>query len=108
MVRCVEKLSGEILEHLKRRAENFFSQRIVRARSREEVIESLNNGKVVIMDFCGRECCANEMKEVTHGGKVRGSIVECCGVSVENENAQGKCAWCGMESKQVVYVAKAY
>ena len=108
VVSCVEKLSGEILEHLKRRAENFFSQRIVRARSREEVIESLNNGKVVIMDFCGRECCANEMKEVTHGGKVRGSIVECCGVSVENENAQGKCAWCGMESKQVVYVAKAY
>jgi prolyl-tRNA synthetase len=105
---CIKKLSTEILNNLKQRAADFFNSRIVRVVNRDEIIESLNKGKVVIMDFCGREECAMEMKETTHGGKVRGTIVGGYGINIRDEKPKGKCAWCGKDSKEVVYVAKAY
>ncbi|MEM3782925.1 MAG: hypothetical protein QXX32_05255, partial [Thermofilum sp.] len=91
-----------ILEELKNRAKNFFESRIVNATSRQEVEEALRSGKIVKMPFCGREECANDLKEATDGGKIRGTEIDF------KEGDYGKCAWCGAPARQIVYVAKAY
>lgn len=98
----IKYLEGAILEELKNRAKNFFESRIVNATSRSEVEEALRSGKIVKMPFCGREECANDLKEATDGGKIRGTEIDF------KEGDYGKCAWCGAPARQIVYVAKAY
>ncbi|MEM0305999.1 MAG: His/Gly/Thr/Pro-type tRNA ligase C-terminal domain-containing protein, partial [Thermofilum sp.] len=98
----IKYLEGAILEELKNRAKNFFESRIVNATSRQEVKEALRSGKIVKMPFCGREECANDLKEATDGGKIRGTEIDF------KEGDYGKCAWCGAPARQIVYVAKAY
>ncbi len=103
LLKRIYELAGEILENLKKRAEEFFKNRIVSATTREEVEEGLKEGKIVKMPFCGREECAMQMQEETKGGKVRGTALG------EEEIPEGKrCAWCGHPATQIVYVAKAY
>lgn len=102
LVQKVRELEVAILENLKSRAFKFFTESIVEARSREEVTKLLEEGRIVKMPFCGREECAAELKEVTNGGKVRGTEIGFV------EGDYGSCAWCGEKSRQIVYVAKSY
>jgi len=102
LIPTVQRLEAEILENLKRRADEFFRSRIKEAKTREEVATALRSGYIVKMPFCGREECAMDLKESTDGGKVRGTEIDF------KEGDYGKCAWCGRPAKQVVYVAKSY
>jgi len=102
LIPTVQRLEVEILENLKRRADEFFRSRIKEAKTREEVATALRSGYIVKMPFCGREECAMDLKENTDGGKVRGTEIDF------KEGDYGKCAWCGRPARQVVYVAKSY
>jgi len=102
LIPTVQRLEVEILENLKRRADEFFRSRIKEAKTREEVATALRSGYIVKMPFCGREECAMDLKENTDGGKVRGTEIDF------QEGDYGKCAWCGRPARQVVYVAKSY
>jgi len=98
----LEDVPNRIIEYLRSRAEKIFKEGIVVVRSREEVIENIKKGKIIKMPFCDKEECAEDMREATEGGKVRGT-------EIEEEGASGlKCAWCGKEAKKWVYVAKSY
>ncbi|MCD6563907.1 MAG: proline--tRNA ligase [Thermoproteales archaeon] len=98
----LKDVPGRIIENLRSRAEKIFKEGIVVVRSREEVIENIKKGKIIKMPFCDKEECAEDMREATEGGKVRGT-------EIEEERASGlKCAWCGKEAKKWVYVAKSY
>lgn len=98
----VEQLEKNILENLKSRAKAFMESRTIEARTREEVKEALGKGYLVKMPFCGREECAMNLKEETDGGKIRGMEIGF------KEGNYGKCAWCGSDARQIVYVAKSY
>ncbi len=98
----IMELSREILENLKARAKEFFESNIVDVDSREELIEAIERRKIVRMRFCGREECAENMREATNGAKVRGTPLNWDG------KIDGVCAWCGEKAKELVYVAKAY
>lgn len=98
----VKELETEILETLRERAKKFFEENIVEAKTREEVERALRERKMVKMPFCGREECAENLKEATDGGKVRGTPLGF------KEGDYGKCAWCGRPARQIVYVAKSY
>ncbi len=102
LVGRIRRLEGEFLANLQERARRFFEENIVEAKTREEVEEALRERKIVKMPFCGREECADDMKEATDGGKVRGTPLDL----VEGE--YGRCAWCGRPARQIVYVAKSY
>ncbi|MEM0093721.1 MAG: proline--tRNA ligase [Thermofilum sp.] len=102
LVEKVRELEAAILENLKSRALKFFTESIVEAKRREEVARLLEEGKIVKMPFCGREECAAELKEVTNGGKIRGTEIGFV------EGDYGNCAWCGGKSRLIVYVAKSY
>ncbi|ABL78218.1 proline--tRNA ligase [Thermofilum pendens] len=102
LISHIRKLENDILEELKRRAKEFFESRIVTATRREEVEEALRSGKMVKMPFCGREECADDLKEATDGGKVRGTEIDF------KEGDYGRCAWCGAPARLIVYVAKSY
>lgn len=101
-VQKVRELETVIFENLKSRALKFLTGNIVEAKSREEVARLLEDGKIVKMPFCGREECADELKEATNGGKIRGTEIGFV------EGDYGSCAWCGSEARYMVYVAKSY
>ncbi len=102
VLRRIRELADEILETLRKRAEEWMRSRIVEARERVDVLEAIRRGCIVRMPFCGREECAEDMREATGGAKVRGTRID------EDSRPTGPCAWCGAEAKEVVYVAKAY
>ncbi len=98
----IYELAEEILENLKVKAKKFFEENIVSASTKEELIKAIKEGKIVKISFCGREECAEYMREATNGAKVRGTSLNF------KEGDYGKCVWCGQPARYIVYVAKAY
>ncbi|RLE69242.1 MAG: proline--tRNA ligase [Thermoprotei archaeon] len=103
LIETIEFLEKDILNVLKNRAEKFLKENIITARNREEIIEGLNKGKIIRISFCGKEECAMDLKEKTNGGKIRGILL-----GKPEENFDEKCAWCGGNAVNTVYVAKSY
>jgi len=98
----IYELAEEILDNLKSKAKRFFEENIVSAYSKKDLIKAIKEGKIVKISFCGREECAEDMREATNGAKVRGTSLDF------KEGDYGKCVWCGQPAKYLVYVAKAY
>ncbi len=98
----LEKIPQIIVKNLREKAEKTFKEKIVTAYTKSEVIKNIRDGKIVRMPFCGDEKCAEDLREATEGGKIRGT-------EINGKDAKGlKCAWCGIEAKNWVYVAKSY
>ena len=97
----LRSLAGEIVENLRRRAWEKLRNSIADAKSREDVERLAKEGRIIRANFCGREECANEIKERT-GYEVRGRRIDL------EEKPSGNCAWCGRPATRVVYLAKAY
>ncbi len=102
LLAALRQLEVDILETLKKRAKEYFESRIVEARSREEVVRAVREGKVIRMPFCGREECAEDMRANAEGLRVRGTEVDAA------EGDCGSCAWCGAPARFMVYAARAY
>jgi len=102
LIKILKKFDKEILNNLRNKASIFLRNHIFNAKSRKEVLDIIKKGGYARINFCGRESCAEDMQNVTQGGKVRGVRVD------KKELATEKCAWCGGLGKEVVYVAKQY
>ncbi|RLE73366.1 MAG: proline--tRNA ligase [Thermoprotei archaeon] len=98
----IYELAEEILDNLKNRAKKFFEENIVSANSKKGLVKAIKEGKIVKISFCGKEECAEDMREATNGAKVRGTSLDF------KEGDYGKCVWCGQPARYLVYVAKAY
>jgi len=94
-------LSKEILDNIRNRAWERLRNSISDAASRDDIERLAGEGRIIRANFCGRDECAQEIKEKT-GYEVRGRRVD-----VE-EKPDGNCAWCGRPASRVVYMAKAY
>lgn len=98
----IMRMAKDMLSNLKERALRFLNSNIVEAKNRDDVIKGISGRKIVKMAFCGEESCAEDMRLVTGGAKVRGTPIE------NYEPLEETCAWCGAKAKYTVYVAKAY
>lgn len=75
---------------------------LVRVNGKEELRKACEEGKIILMNFCKRLECSDELKEATKGYEIRGRRADA------NENVWGKCAWCGRDATEVAVVAKAF
>lgn len=97
----VLKLKDDILRNLTDKSSEKLKNAIVRINSKEE-LKASNNNKIILMNFCGKQQCAEQIKYDTKGYEVRGTRID------EPEEVWGPCAWCGSEAKRVVIAARAY
>lgn len=107
-----EKLTQEIAkegkhfdERLRKRADQWFEERIVNCKNKEEVKKALQNKKIARCSFCSiakeGELCA-EIVEKELGASVRGVRHD------KQERTTEKCAFCSKPAQHVVYIAKSY
>jgi prolyl-tRNA synthetase len=102
----LKKAKEEMLQNLKRKADEEFEKHIHEAKSWEELKQKLELGGFVRINFCSRDAdgknCAEILKAETKGGEVRGTLLG------KEEKPDGNCFVCGKPAGVVVYVARAY
>ncbi len=107
LIERIFALRKEILENLRKRADEWFGKQIHSAGTGAELKESLKKGGFVRVDFCsidkdGEECARLAKEE--YGGDVRGILFE----KNERPASGAKCIFCGRDAKEVVYIARQY
>ncbi len=95
----VEKTLDSIQKDLFDKARKFLEQNTVEAENYEELKKAIEEKKLVKVVWCGSEACEASIKEET-------GTTSCC--IPFNEEAAGKCVYCGEDAKFVVYFAKHY
>jgi len=102
LVETIRRISTEISNILRERAEKYLRESIVYAETLGDVLRYVDEGKKIIKaPFCGREECAEELKVETNGYETRGYI--------EDEDSSNKCCVvCGRPASHITYLAKAY
>jgi prolyl-tRNA synthetase len=103
LIKSIKEILKEIQESITKKADNFFKDNLSEAKSFEELKSILEKkGGLVRTNWCGKIECADQIKEKTNGGTIRGTLFG------KEEKVFGKCVWCKNEAKEVVYIAKAY
>jgi len=102
LVEAISKLAKDILNFLRRKAEDYLNKNTTEVATEEELQSSSKKGGFMRMNFCGLKECADEIKSQLGGFEVRGTLFG------SEDKPKGKCAWCGKKATQVVYVAKSY
>ena len=100
----VDKTSKDIDKNLISQADKIFDDCVVNAKTKKEILEVIEAGKIARCGFCsveraGGKCAVIIEKEI--GASVRGT-------KLKKEKASGKCVICGKKAGEVVYVAKSY
>jgi prolyl-tRNA synthetase len=99
----MEKMLDSIQENLTKKSDDFFKKNTSEAKDMKELKNILEKkGGLVKINWCGSTECADVAKAETSGGTIRGTVFG------SKEKAKGKCALCGKDSKQIVYMAKSY
>ena len=85
-------------------ADDLFKNRIIDAKSTEEVKSVIEAGKIARCNFCsidsnGIQCAEIIEKEIN--AEVRGT-------RFEKETPKGKCVFCKKPAKEVVYIGRSY
>ncbi len=104
----IKTLGREITENLKELAFQFFKEHLAEAKNIDELVEHLENRKMVKIPYCTIELegedCANEIKDRFAGAQVRGIDVE----ETKKPKKNTKCFICGKPATCFVYVGKQY
>jgi len=101
VVNAVEKLLEEIQNNLFARAKKFLEEKTTTVKTYDEFKEILKKkGGFIRASWCSNPRCEGKIKEET-GATIRL-------VPFEKEKPFSKCIYCGSESKEVVYFARAY
>ena len=95
----VKTMLSTIQEDLFVKAKKFLERNTVDAQDYDELVKVIEEKKMVRANWCGSETCEAEIKDVTGASS-------CC--IPFNENASGKCIYCGKDAQFVVYFAKHY
>ncbi len=105
LLKEVQKIEKEFTNNLLKKTESDFEKSIADAKTVDEIKKALGQNKIVKCGFCSTgkdgEECAEKIEKVI-GGTVRGTRFG------KEEKPEGKCAVCGKEAKEVVYIAKSY
>jgi len=103
LLNYIREKSRDILETLRKRAEERLANAIIEVRTKEELMKYVKEDRRRIFKvyFCGREDCAKEIKNELGGYETRG-------IPTDEEDKRGKCIWCGSEDAHIAYLAKAY
>ena len=101
----IKKYSEEFDKRLKDQADKFFKSRIANCKTKNELKEAMNEGKIARIEFCSTESeglpCA-EIVEKEFSADVRGTLAN------NKETPKGKCIICNKEAHQIVYVGRSY
>lgn len=99
----IEDVLDKIQENLIKKADEYFKKSISEAKEFSELKKVLENkGGLVKIEWCGKKKCAEDMKEKTSGGVIRGTIFG------KEEKPKSTCVNCKAKATQVVYIAKQY
>ena len=81
------------------RARKFLEENTVNAENYDQLLQLIEERKMVRANWCGSDTCEAAIKDETGASS-------CC--IPFNENAEGKCIYCGEDAQFVVYFAKHY
>ena len=102
-IKDLEKNAKKILENihdsLYEKAKKYLKENTEKAKSIDEIMESVKNKKLVKTEWCGSLKCEDWIKDKTGGAKI---------ICTTDEKPGEKCPYCNKKSKHVVYVAKSY
>ncbi|MEM1515283.1 MAG: proline--tRNA ligase [Candidatus Bathyarchaeia archaeon] len=101
VVEVIKNLFSEIISCLNERSERTLKELIVDAFDEVTLREAIKNKRIARICWCGNIKCAEKIKEIS-GGEIRGRRID-----VE-EKPEKQCIICGIEAKEIIYVARAY
>jgi prolyl-tRNA synthetase len=102
----IKAISKEYDNNLIKSADSLFDSRIKDAKSKEEISKIIDSGAIARVNFCSVEKESEKCAEVIEkeiSAQVRGTMLE-----REKPFGNKKCAICGKNAKEVVYIAKQY
>jgi prolyl-tRNA synthetase len=97
----INSLLKDLDNNLRSKSRKFLENLIENCFNINDVKNALFQKKIARIEWCGNEKCAEILKNEA-GGEIRGTRADII------EKANGKCLICGKESKEIVYVARAY
>jgi prolyl-tRNA synthetase len=101
LIETVEKLLNNIQENLFNKAKSFLQKNIREVSDYNKFKEIIEKKRGLIKTYwCGNKDCEDKIKEETKAS------IRC--IPFEQEEASGKCIYCGKESSTLVYFARAY
>ncbi len=101
LIETVEKLLNDIQENLFNKAKSFLQKNIREVSDYNKFKEVIEKKRGLIKTYwCGNKDCEDKIKEETKAS------IRC--IPFEQEEASGKCIYCGKESSTLVYFARAY
>lgn len=96
------KLLEDIQQNMFKQAKSFIEENTREAENFKQLEEIIKNKRgFVKANWCGNRECEDNVKEKT------GASIRCIPLD-KNEHLPGKCVYCGKESEQIVYFARAY
>ena len=103
ITKLVEDSLESIQDDLKAKAEKFFNDYLSEAGSFDKLKKILDErGGLVKTSWCGEKVCADNIKEKTGGGTIRGTLF------AKKVKPKGSCVMCGKTAGQIAYIAKQY
>ncbi len=105
LLEYIEKTSVKIDKNLTQQADKLFENNVINVKSKKELKETIDAGKIVRCGFCsvdkeGEKCA--EVVEKETGATIRG-------IKLEKEKQDlNKCIICNKKANHIVYVAKSY
>ncbi len=104
-IKEIQKISKEFTKNLIQKADKVFKNRIKETKNLSEIKKAIQQGEIAKCNWCsvdkdGEKCA--EIIEKQAGAEVRGTRLD------EKSKPTGKCAICGKEAKEIVYIAKSY
>ncbi|MFX0086341.1 MAG: proline--tRNA ligase [Candidatus Hodarchaeota archaeon] len=104
----IDYLGASLTKNITKKAKKFFEEHLAKADTIEELVNHLENKKMVKIPWCSidldGEDCADELKDRFAGAQVRGIDVR----ETETPSGDAKCFICGKSSQIFVYVGKQY
>lgn len=101
LVETVKELLDNIQENLFTRAKKFLEENIRETSDYNEFKKIIEKQRGLVKTYwCGSKDCEDKIKEETKAS------IRC--IPFEQEEASGKCIYCGKESSTLVYFARAY
>jgi prolyl-tRNA synthetase len=98
----IPKLLDEIQHELYKNAEKLLNSNTEKTENKKQLIQFIQNKKMVFVPMCSNEKCEDVLKEETSGAKT-------LFIDPKNSSTKGKkCVICGKQADYWVYVGKTY
>ena len=101
----IERTAVDIDKNLTKQADGLFKNKIIDAKSKEELKKTIEQGKIARVNFCSMEKAGEKCAEIIEKeilSSVRGTRID------KIEKPTGNCIICNKKANAVVYVAKSY